>query len=184
MTSARCRKFAGFLLLMAPLAAMASAPTEHFTVSPVQAQDALAAAGLKAGLAQIEFLSEVRTASDHAALEVVNTSKRANAAMVKMRCRDSHQCLPFYVLVHQPQAAVKDPAGGPASPADATPFPRLMRSGDPAILILENADYRISLPVVCLQNGTRGQRIRVASKDHRRFFEGEIVRSGLLKGNL
>jgi len=170
---------------MAPLAAMASAPTEHFTVSPVQAQDALAAAGLKAGLAQIEFLSEVRTASDHAAVEVVNTSKRPNAAMVKMRCHDSRQCLPFYVLVHQPQAAAKvEPTGDPGSPADATPFPRMMRSGDPAILILENADYRISLPVVCLQNGTRGQRIRVASKDHRRFFEGEIVESGVLKGNL
>jgi len=170
---------------MAPLAAMASAPTERFTVSTVQVQDALVAAGLKVRAAQIEFLSEVRTASDHAALEVVNTSKRANAAMVKMRCRDSRQCLPFYVLVHQPQAGAKvDPAGGPASLADATPFPRLMRSGDPAILILENADYRISLPVVCLQNGTRGQRIRVASKDHRRFFEGEIVGSGVLKGNL
>jgi len=170
---------------MVPLAATASAPTEHFTVSPVQVQGALAAAGLKAGLAQIEFLSEVRTASDHAALEVVNTSKRAKAAMVKMRCRDSHQCLPFYVLVHQPQAGAKvDPADDRSSLADATPFPRLMRSGEPAILILENADYRISLPVVCLQNGTRGQRIRVASKDHKRFFEGEIVGSGLLKGNL
>jgi flagella basal body P-ring formation protein FlgA len=40
------------------------------------------------------------------------------------------------------------------------------------------------LPVICLQNGVRGQRIRVASKDHRRFFEGEVVGTGVLKGSL
>ncbi|MGA8153907.1 MAG: flagella basal body P-ring formation protein FlgA [Terriglobales bacterium] len=187
-------KFAGLMLLLAPLLASASQNTERFAISTQQVAEALASAGLTARVGQVEILSEVSAASRHALLQVVGTANRAvGDAVVKLRCRDNQECLPFYVLVHaSPAKLLNSGAGGtrlqPVSdqkPLDVNAsFPRVVRGGDAATLILQDADYRISLPVVCLQDGARGQKIRVASKDHRRFFEGEVVGTGMLKGSL
>jgi flagella basal body P-ring formation protein FlgA len=59
-----------------------------------------------------------------------------------------------------------------------------MHDGDPATLVFDNSRLRISLPVICLQSGSRGQTIRVESRDHKRFFKAKIVESGLLKATL
>jgi len=194
LTRTRLNKFAGLMLLMVPLVARASSPAQRFAISSQQIADALASSGLSATAAQVEFLSDVSAATDHALLQVVSTASRpAGAAIVKLRCHDNNQCLPFYVLVHAFKTALLNSqvagprlqlASGREPLLETTSFPRMVRGGDPAILVLESADSRIRMPVVCLQNGARGQRIRVASRDHRRFFEGEVVGAGLLKGSL
>jgi hypothetical protein len=174
------------MLLFVPMAAAASQPSQRFAISTRQIADAMRSAGLVLNGAQMEFLSEVSTASDHPLLQVVSTAKRAaGSEIVKLRCHDNHECLPFYVLVHDSKAITRlQLASGQRPLIEADSLPRVVRGGDSAILTLENADSRISLPVICLQNGVRGQRIRVASKDHRRFFEGEVVGTGVLKGSL
>ncbi len=194
LTRTRRNQFAGLLLLFVPLAAIASQTPERFAISTRQIADALASAGLSANVSQVEFLSGVSATSDHARLRVVSTANRAaGAAIVKLRCHDNHECLPFYVVVHASTARSLNGevgsarlriASGQRPLIEDTSFPRVVRGGDPATLILENADSRIRVPVICLQNGARGQRIRVASKDHRRFFEGEVVGTGMLKGSL
>jgi len=186
LKQARLTKFTSLILLLAPMAATASQPNRRFTISSQQIVDAMATAGLTTNLAEIEFLSEVSTTSNHAALQVVSTARRGTGgAIVKLRCHANGECLPFYVFVHnftirpgvQPVKA-QQPAVETAS------FSQIVRGGDRATLILENANYRISMPVVCLQDGARGQKIRVASRDHRRFFEGEVIGTGMLKGSL
>jgi flagella basal body P-ring formation protein FlgA len=42
----------------------------------------------------------------------------------------------------------------------------------------------MSLPVISLQAGVLGQKIRVTSLDHRQFYDAKIVAVGLLEGNL
>src|SRR5271170_653659 len=105
LTLTRLNKFAGVMLLFVPMAVMASQPTQRFAISPRQVVDALASAGLEVNVTQVEFLSEVSAVSDHASLQVVSTASRpAGNSMVKMRCHDNHECLPFYVLVHASKA--------------------------------------------------------------------------------
>jgi len=194
LTRTRLNQFAGLLLLFVPLAAPASQTPERFAISTRQIADALASVGLVVNVSQVEFLSDVSATSDHALLQVVSTANRtAGSAIVKLRCHDNHECLPFYVVVHgsKVRSLNGEAAGtrlqlasdrGPL--VEDTSFPRVIRGGDSATLILENADFRIKVPVICLQTGMRGQRIRVASKDHRRFFEGEVIGTGMLKGSL
>jgi flagella basal body P-ring formation protein FlgA len=194
LTRTRLKNLAGVMLLLVPMAAAASQAPARFAISTRQIADALASAGLMVSVSQVEFLSAVSTASDHALLQVVSTANRAaGIAIVKLRCHDNHECLPFYVRVHSSSRQTQSYGTGGTrlqlasereSLVEDTSFPRMIRGGDPAILILESADSRISMPVVCLQNGTRGQRIRVTSKDHRRFFEGEVIGTGMLKGSL
>jgi len=193
LTRMRFNKLAGVVLLLVPLAAPATEATPRFAISTRQVMDALTTAGLNASPAQVEFLSAVSTASEDAQLHVVSMVNQAGgSAIVKLRCQDNHQCLPFYVSLRAPKARiVKSGAGGTGlqlasdqEPIGPPTLPRVMRGGDSAILILESKDFRIRIPVVCLQDGTQGQRIRVTSKDHRRFFEGEVVGTGMLKGSL
>jgi len=186
LTGTRLNQFASLMLLFVPMAARASQPAQRFAISTRQIADALASAGFKVNSAQVDILYEVSAVSDHASLQVVSTANRAaGTAIVKLRCHDNHECLPFYVLVHASQASPRLQLASDQEPmVEAVSLPRVVRGGDPATLILEGADFRIHVPVICLQNGVRGQKIRVASKDHRRFFEGEVVGTGMLRGRL
>jgi len=183
---ARLNKLAGLILLFLPLAATAGQSTPRFAISTQQIVDAMATAGLTANLTQIEFLSDVSANSDHAAIQVVSMARRgAGTAIVKLRCRDNQECLPFYVLIRGFKNTPRIQLAGDRQPVlETATLSQMIRGGDRATLILENADYRISMPVVCLQDGARGQKIRVASRDHRRFFEGEVIGTGMLKGRL
>src|ERR1700752_4068771 len=89
---ARLSKFAGLMVLWLPMAATASPSAQRFAISTQQVVDAMAAAGLTANLTQVEFLSEVSTSSDHAAIQMVNMAHRSTGrALVKLRCHDNQQ---------------------------------------------------------------------------------------------
>jgi hypothetical protein len=152
-------------------------------ISPQRVADAIASAGLVADRTQVEFLSEV-SGADRSSLRVVSISHTTSGIVsVKLRCRENRECLPFYVLLHNSNLAVPSYSASGGRPESARSVPDI-RVGDRATLILENADLRIRIPVVCMQNGMRGQRIRVASKGRPGSFEGEVIGGGVLKGSL
>jgi|ERR1700679_1620486 hypothetical protein len=135
---------------------------------------------------QIEFFSGGSNIKEGAEVRVLKVTNRTDGALtVELRCQDNHECLPFYVLVHGLDQVNLVHAEKRAQPATAAEAPQnLIRGGDHATLILESRDSRISMPVICLQGGVRGQTIRVASRDHKQVFDAEIVATGMLKGNL
>jgi len=148
--------------------------------------DALARAGIVVAPHQIEFLSGMRGTKESANIRVVSvTSGSFGTAKVKMRCRDNRDCLPFYVLVHEFDGMDLNRSNKAAVRLAAMRSSKdVIRSGDHATLVLETADARMSFPVICLQSGVRGQRVRAASPDHRKFYDAEVVAPGMLKGSL
>lgn len=110
---------------------------------------------------------------------------RQRALLFHLRCLDRRDCGSFLVEVHANSPASpssRPPALRPAAftqPApnsvDRPAGPALIRAGDSALLVLEDGGIRFSLPVVCLQRGARGQRIRVRSAAGRRIFLATIV---------
>jgi len=153
--------------------------------SPVQGVvDALARAGIAVGRHQVEFPSGIRSIREGAIVRVVSvTSSISGTAKVKMRCQDNHECLPFYVLVHNVDG-LHSSTVPVVLEATTKSSNDVIRSGDHATLVLETPDARMSFPVICLQSGVRGQRIRAASPDHRHFYDAEVVAPGMLKGSL
>jgi flagella basal body P-ring formation protein FlgA len=147
---------------------------------------AMELAGVAVNPNQIEFLSGASSIGESAQMRVVSVTNRTNGTVrVKLRCRDNHECLPFYVLVHGIDGGKVDRPEERAVPAVVAGSPKnVIRGGDHAILILESHDSRMSLPVICLQGGARGQTIRVASPDRRQIFDAEIVATGMLRGTL
>ena len=53
-------------------------------------------------------------------------------------------------------------------------------AGTPARLQVERDHVRISLPVICLQNGKRGQTIRVRTIEGRRVMRAKVMGEGTM----
>jgi len=173
------------LLLMPVVAVGATIGQARVAISPERVADAIASAGLAADRTQVEFLSDVSGSTDPLGLRVVGISHTTSGIVsVKLRCRENRECLPFYVLLHNSTSAAASSKAFAGRPVSATGSAPDIRVGDRATLILENADLRIRIPVICMQNGVRGQRIRVASKGRPGSFEGEVIGGGVLKGSL
>jgi len=145
---------------------------------------AMAQSGWNVEAAQVKFLSAVSIVGGDPRVQVVEVAPWVhNTLKAKLRCLDPHACLPFYVLI----TGTAERREQSPDPVERTPRiamsgeKPLMRSGDPATMIFANRGLRISMPVICLQNGRQGQTVRVASTDHRRFYKAEILGPGLLK---
>jgi len=185
-----------WLLLLPTLApaAVSGSRDARFPISSQSVANALAATGVPVSPAQVRFLSPVSAAGHDSSLQVVEIAKWAgDTVKVQLRCRDHRACLPFYVLLTGAENA--DTRGQTLQPINGISAdgrnaievfakPTLMHDGDPATLVFDDSRLRISLPVICRQSGSRGQTIRVESRDHKRFFKAKIVESGLLKATL
>jgi flagellar basal body P-ring formation chaperone FlgA len=152
--------------------------------------EAISAAGAPISADQVVFLGEVRATPDARFAMVGVGGHNSNGTAVKLRCQSSRDCLPFYVVLQGGEVAktlahlaTAASAGGHGRTAGAEKQ-RAVKGGDRATLVLEGKDMRIVMPVICLQNGSLGQSIRVSSRDHKKIYEAEVVETGLVKGTL
>ena len=190
-----CFLLAIFLLAIVGAIIPAAAQTpqaDRIAISREHVASAMAEAGWKVSPEQVKLLSQISFAARDTWLQVVRvTHWQENKLKVELRCHDPRACLPFYVLINQVGTADK-PGQTQSTDAEAHSGERhrepqitvekpLMRSGDPATLTFRDKGLSITMPVICLQSGSQGQMIRVASADHKRFYKAEIVGPGLLK---
>jgi hypothetical protein len=157
------------------------------TISAVQVSRAFSAKGIRVVPEQVDFLSPVPTSATDADVRVVSVARLAGDTFkVRMRCQNN-ECLPFYVLLRgvnfsEEQTRQQFPRRivNQVNPKSR----RVVRSGERVTLIVEGKDLRITLPVICLQNGALGQKIRVSSSDHKKIYIAEVTQAGLLKSTL
>jgi hypothetical protein len=176
--------------------------TAHIAASPQfetaalgtrQVASALAGKGINVSPDQVELLSEVRAKGANPQLEVISVDAWGEQrAKVRLRCKRSQECLPFYVVVNwASQQATKNAvsqwsAAVPRGSRPLTPQKEfvLVRAGEFATLVIEGEHMRMQMPVICLTNGSAGTSIRVSSTDRKRIYRAEVVGVKLLKGGM
>ena len=118
---------------------------------------------------------------------------RNGLARVRVQCRLSGVCLPFYATVHLPQANVSSAAAAPSQPRKAAvssePAGEVpLHVGSRALLLIDNGMLHLRIPVLCLQAGKPGSTIRVRSalRDFggNQFFEATVINGRSLRGSL
>jgi hypothetical protein len=179
------------LALSAAMAMPAAAAPGSAAVTPEQVAAAISGTGVSVLPEQVTLLTDVVTKSDSPTLNVHSIEPWGDHRMkVRMECASQDECLPFYVSVHFDQkkgtmAAAKLP-DQPTVNARPTRDPKsfVLRAGSQATLLLDGGHVHIRLSVVCLENGSTGQKIRVESKDPRQTFVAEVVDGGVLRGSL
>ncbi len=131
---------------------------------------------------QMEELSGMTAAEPNPPLKVLSIDMLdADSDRVLLRCEHPNTCLPFYVLVHWGQLAARP---GQTHRKPAQPEQRaanlLVRSGRTVVLRLEGEYIHMTLPVLCLQNGGRGQQVRVISKDTKKRYVARVTGPGVV----
>jgi hypothetical protein len=144
---------------------------------------ALHASGISILPEQMEELSGMTAAEPNPPLKVLSIDMLdGESDKVLLRCEHPNTCLPFYVLVHWEQTEGRSAArpeqreNDPAQPSGNL----LVRSGKTVVLRLEGAYLHMTLPVLCLQNGGRGQQVRVISKDTKKRYVARVIGRGVV----
>ncbi|MGC9199482.1 MAG: hypothetical protein ACP5E5_11190 [Acidobacteriaceae bacterium] len=192
-----------------------AAPTYQITAAEVAG--VMRAFGISVSNQQVRLLSNVVATTSVPNLQVDSmTPLGSERMMVRLKCTQAAQCLPFNVTVQAGQIRVTQPgvqrpgtspssvaqpgamqssqrtapapaparfsAQRPAGNLSGTNF--LVRSGSPAVLLLEGEKVHIRVQVVCLENGVAGQTIRVAGKGNHKIYTAEVESYGVLAGSL
>jgi len=183
-------------LILAAASASAAAPPERVPITQARIAAAISDAGLPVTAEQVSLLADVAASSIAPALVVESMQPWGDRRMrVRLSCASSDECLPFFVAIRltpvpSSQSAVAAPAIESADHLSANarsaadPKNYVMRSGAAATLLLDGGHVHIRIAVVCLENGTAGQTIRVASKDHRQTYLARVVDQGVLRASL
>jgi hypothetical protein len=185
--SLRTYIFGGFVLFGATLAGYSAALQPQVTVSDVI--EGMRQGGVAAEARQVNMPSTVPARMEHPALEALKIEPlSSHTSRVLMRCTDRVSCIPFYAVVNGlapgqqlrvgPQKAqsalLQSPAQGPV----------IIKRGSSATLEIVAPEMLITVPVVCLQNGRQGERIRVSSLDQKNTYQGEVISPGVLRSRL
>jgi hypothetical protein len=147
---------------------------------------ALHSSGIGIALSQMEQLSQITATEAHPLLKVLSVDLlNGEADRVLLRCEHPNTCLPFYVVVHwgHPGEQASDKPGStsgrPTQPGVGAES-LWVRSGRFAMLVLDGEYVHLTFPVLCLQNGGRGQQVRVISKDTKKRYRARVIGPGLL----
>jgi Chaperone for flagella basal body P-ring formation len=180
----------GVVLATVSLAGSAQSPPA--TITPQQVAVALLVKHISVSDEEVSLPSRVPAKTTNPLLEVISVSSTLqNDTLVKLRCVDGRDCLPFYAVIAGARGKPLEkglrppPAAAPHLPAPPPPpEPWLVRSGERATLVLEGKHLRVQMPVVCLANGSAGASIRVISSNGKQTYRVQVAAAGLLKGGL
>ncbi|QMV17509.1 hypothetical protein GOB94_01390 [Granulicella sp. 5B5] len=191
----------GFGLISSSLAFGQLRIREQFPVAQIAVERAIAHSLFHqevviAGV-QVKFFSEAVASKPVVHLEVqtvmpwkttAGLSSKRRQLVVRMACKVSGTCLPFYVLVDLPtEMAIADVPSisrvkvVPELEQQKKPIVVLQR-GARATLVLNDGVSLIQIPVVSLQDGAAGETVRVASLNRKHVYEGITISASMLKG--
>jgi len=161
----------------------------RLVITVEQIAEALRASGVRATTQEIEPLCTVTAAQVNPRLKVVKVEPfDGNSVKVRLQCERTSICLPFYVVLRwQTHDGLRDSMSSwqqAAGQRRVKPEEILVRSGNSATLVFESPNMRMTLPVTCLQNGARGQRVRVISKDRKKIYMARVTGPGLVSSVL
>jgi hypothetical protein len=182
----------GITLLLAAGSMLAKASSSGQAITAAQIAAAISGSGLTVSAEQVSLLSDVvaKTSAPVLRVESVGPWER-NISRVRLDCAASDECLPFIVTVHRSQSNDNDGAYIPSYPQAPRRLPvdipaskTVVRIGSSAVLLLDGGHVHIQLLVICLENGSVGQTIRVTGKGRERTYMAIVGSDGSLRGTL
>jgi hypothetical protein len=94
---------------------------------------------------------------------------------VRVAIADAPQANPFLVSLPASEPLAAWRASEAARPAPARPR---LRAGERALLLIDDAGFRASVPVVCLENGVPGSEIRVRDQINGKIHRARVSEEG------
>jgi len=175
------------LILVAASPRLAAIDLHPATLTASQIAEVLRASGIETRAENVEMVSAVPIAGSDVALQLLDWNRLSDSeTWLRLRCKSSEQCLPFFVIVHgMPQAfaakIARDPRRSRFALQNRSKQPTLIRAGSRAVLVLEGGRARITTTVICLDNGALRSRVRVKNPATRQILMAEVVGKGVVR---
>ncbi len=174
------------LLLAGTVSSLRADDNGRTLISRERILGALHSSGIPIAAEQMEQLSEMTAAEPNPLLKVLSVDMMdGESDKVLLRCEHPNTCLPFYVLVHWGHSGER--SGSRPGQSDDNSVPSgsrsqnlLVRSGKIVKLVLDGNYIHMTLPVLCLQSGGRGQRVRVISKETKKRYVARVTGPGVV----
>ncbi len=179
-----------FWLLIAAASVPAWAAPAHYAIRTEGVAVAMTGMGMQIAPEQVMLLSDVVATSASPKLRVRSVEKWGDhRLMVRLECEAAQECVPFMVGLQLGQSGdAQNSTSTPQLAAGSMARPSLksyvVRAGAQTTLMLDGDRVHIRMPVVCLENGVPGQKVRVRSSDSKQVYTAEVVDDTLLKGRL
>jgi hypothetical protein len=170
-----------------------SQPKPRYVLTAEQVAQKLSDKEVQPTSLQVLLLARVVATEPDPALDVLSVGPlgeqsgkqpEATRFLVKMACHLPGRCLPFYAVVSPLEAGAGHTAYSP-SVFEGLALKQngafTIRSGAHATLVMDEEHAHIEIAVVSLENGMAGQKIRVASPNHKQVYVAEVVSANLLK---
>ena len=172
--------------LRLPAQMRAYRPCFRITAEQVRSalESALQARGIQASLPDLKIGATPKVDSPDLKLKVLDVSRDVphhtwNARVV---LADAPGAVPFWVTASEGESLAALRAGQDSRPARILPARPLLRSGQHAVLQLNDPGFHITLPVVCLENGFPGKEMRVRDEVNGRVHVALVGDDGQLQG--
>lgn len=182
-----CFKQSGLAILLAAahVLAHASQPELH-PISLDQVARALSHAGIEVRPEDISLAACVAASKPNPEMEVLtiepaSSTRSGQTLWVRIACRPTGVCLPFYASVVWDRPLPKLPK---AFQAEDRQSPPAIGAGTQVTMVIPSDRSLIQVAVVALQSGSVGQIIRVASPDRKQFYRAKVVSASLLKESM
>ncbi len=172
----------------------AEGTAKRFPVTPEMVVSAMEYRQLPVEGVQVRLSAPITASSSNPMLDIQTmTMVGVHSAQLRVACRVHAECLPFYVAATWPDAhtAMTIPGelfrpsvlSSTVAKAIEAPAQDALKPGSTATLLIEDQKVHIQLQVICLEGGIAGDKVRVATPDHRLAYKAEIVAPNLLKGS-
>ena len=177
-------------LLLMVLCVPCWAASGHYALRAELVATALSGMGREIAPEQVMLMSDVVATSATPKLRVRSAEKWGDhRLMVRMECENPQECVPFMVGLQLGKSSdAQNTASNLQSVTGTTTRPSLksyvVRAGMQTTLMLDGERVHIRIPVVCLENGVPGQKVRARSSDRKQVYTAEVVDATLLKGRL
>lgn len=206
------RLLAASICLCGSASSLAIAQGVHgrFPLSTTQIVNAMQERQMMTEGVQLSLSVPITTIAANPLLEIRDIAPvNAHEFRLRIACRDRSECLPFFAIATYPEATGTSASHAKADqqpvPARSLPAARavaevpvastaikatnssetpLLRSGSPATLDFDGERVHVRVEVICLESGATGDKIRVATRDHKQIYVAEIVAPRALKGTL
>jgi hypothetical protein len=128
----------------------------------------------------VEMPGEPQALVPHPELQIEGWRQARPPAKIefRLRCSKRSQCGAFLARVNLSPAQRREFASAKPSPPNGrarSAVLALARQGRPARMAWQGNGIRLSIPVMCLQTGGLGDRIRVRDRNGRSFFVARVI---------
>jgi hypothetical protein len=184
---------------MLPLAGLlasapAQAPATRFPIASPSILSAMQQKQMPVSGVQLRLAAPITASVEAPVLEVrLLTPGDKHSAQLLVACRNSAECLPFYVSASWPvEVDVATLHNGFVHATGAThdvvdrsssDDTNTLRAGSSATLLLDGERVHVTLRVVCLDGGEPGEKVRVTTLDRRQSYVARVISPGVLRGN-